>query len=116
MVSYLGLEVVHAGFDNGDETLELLAHGVTENILLLLHLEALHAHLGLVGHAADELIGESSTLPLSGLLAQVLCQHRQETPDLGLGTEVLEKRVKGVLGRLLDGGSLVCQQVEGERD
>jgi hypothetical protein len=111
-MAYLGLEVVHSRLDHGNEAFELLAHGLTQNILFLLYVEALHAHLGLVSHAADELVCECSTLPLSRLLAKVLCEQREEADNLGLSAQVLEERVERILGRLLDGGSLVCHQVE----
>ena len=117
MVGYtcLALEVVHAALDHGDELLQLLAHGFTEHVLLLLHLEALHAHLGLVCHPADQVKRAHSTLPLAGLLSQVLCQHRQQAEDLCLGAQVVEQRVEGILCAFPHGPSLVGQCVQGER-
>jgi hypothetical protein len=89
---------VHEVLHDGNEGFELLAHSLAEDVLLLLDLQALHAHLGLVSHAADHLKGTNSALPLSGLLAQVLLDRWEKTENLGLGGEVVEKLVKRILG------------------
>ena len=71
LLGNLALQVVHAGLDDGDEGLQPPAHGETQNVLVLLDLEALHALLGLVGHLADKVQGHDSALPLAGGLAEV---------------------------------------------
>ena len=67
--AYLGFEIVHAALYNGNQTLEPLAHGLSEYVFLLLGFEALHAHLGLIRHPAHELERANRTLPFSGLFS-----------------------------------------------
>jgi len=107
-----GLEVVHATFDDRNQILELAAHGFTENVLGLFGLEALHAHLCVVSHAANQLVGDNGTLPLGIALAEVFDEDGQETVDLGLGTELLVESVDGVLGSIANAGGLVGDGVE----
>lgn len=107
---------MHAALDHGDQLLELLAHSLSENILLLLYLEALHTNLCLICHSSDKLQGTDSTLPFARLLSQILDQHREQAENLGLGAQVVEERIKGVLGALLDSPCLVGQCVQGQYD
>ena len=104
---------MHTTFDDGNQILELAAHGFTENVLGLFSLEALHTHLGVVGHAANQLVCNNSALPLAGALAEISDQDGQKTVNLGLGTELLVESIDGVLGSIANAGCLVGDGVQG---
>ena len=102
--------------DDWDQTLESLAHGFSEHILVLLLVLAAHSHLCSVRHAAQQLKGADRALPLARLPTQVGRQHGKQTDDERLGLELLEERVERVVGRLSHVGALVRQGIESDGD
>ncbi|EPE08095.1 hypothetical protein F503_00878 [Ophiostoma piceae UAMH 11346] len=113
----LGLEVAHHGLDNGDERRELGAHEVAQDLLLDgLLLGGANLHLGLVGHALQQLESADGALPLAGALVEVGDERGQQTDDERLGAQVAEQGIEAVLGSVADHRALISKSIEGHGD
>ncbi|GJC84785.1 hypothetical protein ColLi_07624 [Colletotrichum liriopes] len=113
----LGLEVVHAALDEGDQTSQLGTHGLAKDVLLFgLLLSGADGLLGLFGDLLEKDEGGRGSLPLAGLLGEVGVKDREEADDERLGAQVVEESVQRVLGGLTNDGALVGERIQSAGD